>query len=212
MILGVIPARGGSKGIPRKNLKMIAGKPLIVWSIEAAKRSKKMDRFVVSTEDAEIAEVSKKAGAEVLWRPKELADDGATTIAVLQHIVRQEKPDTLVLLQPTSPIRIGGIIDKAIERFFAGGADTVATGFTTYQYEWGTMDNVPRQKMKGWFYDDGNVYVHKTPHLAAGHWYGEKREQMIIPDHSNYEIDNETQFWAVEAIMLKLIERHGSLD
>ncbi|MEK7382412.1 MAG: acylneuraminate cytidylyltransferase family protein, partial [Elusimicrobiota bacterium] len=81
-----------------------------------------------------------------------------------------------------------------------------------YQYEWGTMDNVPRQKMKGWFYDDGNVYVHKTPHLAEGHWYGAKRETMVIPDHANYEIDNVTQFWAVEAIMLRLIERHGSLD
>src|SRR5579863_8179754 len=102
MILGIIPARGGSKGIPRKNLKLIAGKPMVVWSIEAAKRSKKLDLFVVSTEDKEIAAVSEKAGAEVLWRPTELAQDGTTTSAVLQHIVKQEKPETLVLLQPTS--------------------------------------------------------------------------------------------------------------
>ncbi|MCX5796520.1 MAG: acylneuraminate cytidylyltransferase family protein [Elusimicrobia bacterium] len=212
MILGVIPARGGSKGIPRKNLRPIAGKPLVVWSIEAARRARRLDRFVVSTEDREIAEVSQRAGAEVLWRPAELASDGATTAAVLKHIVLQEKPDHLVLLQPTSPVRIGGLIDRAIERFFASGADTLATGFTTYQYEWGTMDNVPRQQMKGWFYDDGNVYVHKAAHLGEGRWFGARREPLVIEDHYNYEIDNETQFWAVEAIMLHLIERHGSLD
>lgn len=212
MILGVIPARGGSKGIPRKNLRLIAGKPLIVWSIEAAQRSKLLNRFVVSTEDEEIAAISQRAGAEVLWRPAELASDGATTAAVLQHIVRQENPDTLVLLQPTSPVRIGGLIDRAITQFFTSGADTLGTGFITYQYEWGTMDNVPRQQMKGWFYDDGNVYVHKTAHLREGHWFGAKREPMVIADHYNYEIDNETQFWAIEAIMLHLIDRHGSLD
>lgn len=212
MILGLIPARGGSKGIPRKNLRMIAGKPLVVWSIEAAKRSKKLDRFAVSTEDAEIAEVSKRAGAEVLWRPPELATDGATTCALLKHIAVTENPDHLVVLQPTSPVRIHGLIDRAIERFFASGADTLATGFTTFQYEWGTMDNVPRQQMKGWFYDDGNVYVHGAAHLRQGRWFGDKREAMVIEDQYNYEIDNEVQLWAVEAIMLKLIERHGSLD
>ncbi|MBI3298565.1 MAG: acylneuraminate cytidylyltransferase family protein [Elusimicrobia bacterium] len=212
MILAVIPARGGSKGIPRKNLKPIAGKPLIVWSIEAAKRAKRLDRVVVSTEDPEIAAVSRAAGAEVLDRPAELATDGATTAAVLQHAVKTLQPDTLVLLQPTSPIRVGGIIDDAVARFLASGADTLATGFTSYQYEWGTMGNVPRQQMKGWFYDDGNVYVHKTAHLHEGRWFGDKREPMLLEDYHNMEIDSEAQFWAVEAIMLKLLERRGSLD
>lgn len=211
MILAVIPARGGSKGIPRKNLKLIAGKPLIVWSIEAAKRAQRLDRVVVSTEDPEIAAVSRAAGAEVLDRPRDLATDGATTAAVLQHTVQTLKPDTLVLLQPTSPIRIGGIIDAAVARFTASGADTLATGFTSYQYEWGTMGNVPRQQMKGWFYDDGNVYVHKAAHLHEGRWFGDKREPMLLEDYHNMEIDSEAQFWAVEAIILKLIERHGSL-
>ena len=212
MIAAVIPARGGSKGIPRKNLRMIAGKPLIVWSIEAAKRSKKLDRFFVSTEDEEIAAVSKKHGAEVVLRPLELASDKARTSELLQHIAKTEKLDHLVLLQPTSPIRIGGLIDRAIDKFMASGADTLATGFTTFQYEWGTMDNLPRQQMKGWFYDDGNVYVHKTAHLKEGRWFGAAREPMVTPDHYNYEIDNETQLWAVESIMLHLIEKHGSLD
>jgi len=212
MILGVIPARGGSKGVPRKNIRPIAGKPLIVWSIEAAKRSELLDRFVVSTEDPEIASLSRKAGAEVLPRPPELASDGATTLAVLQHVVETLKPETIVLLQPTSPIRIHGLIDKALERYHTSGADTLATGFTSYEYEWGTMGNVPRQKMKGWFYDDGCVAVHSAEDLRAGRWYGAKREAMLVEDCYNMEIDTETQFWAVEAIMKKLIERHGSLD
>ena len=84
MILGVIPARGGSKEIPRKNVKQINGKPLIAWTIEAAKESKIIDRYVVSTEDDEIAAVSREYGAEVIERPPELATDEATTLSVLQ--------------------------------------------------------------------------------------------------------------------------------
>src|SRR4051812_20547181 len=110
--LGVIPARGGSKGIPRKNIKMIAGKPLIAWTIEAAKKSKLMDRFVVSTEDAEIAQIARKYGADVLDRPKSLATDTATGISVIQHAVSVFDPKNVVLLQPTSPIRSKGLIDQ----------------------------------------------------------------------------------------------------
>ena len=76
-----IPARGGSEGIPKKNIKQICGKPLIAWTIEAAKKSKLLDRFVVSTEDKEIAEISEKCGAEVIERPRELATDEATTFS-----------------------------------------------------------------------------------------------------------------------------------
>jgi len=85
MILGVIPARGGSKGIPRKNIRMIAGKPLIAWTIEAALKAKLLDRLVVSTEDREIARIAGDRGAEVIGRPAELASDEATTLSVLQH-------------------------------------------------------------------------------------------------------------------------------
>ncbi|MEA3494002.1 MAG: acylneuraminate cytidylyltransferase family protein, partial [Candidatus Margulisiibacteriota bacterium] len=138
MILGIIPARGGSKGIPRKNIKMIAGKPLIVWTIEAAKRSKLMDRFVVSTEDPEIAKIAREHGAEVVIRPAELATDEATTISALQHVLSQIDAKTVVLLQPTSPVREKGLIDRCIERFNETKVDNLATGFICKFMEYGS--------------------------------------------------------------------------
>ncbi|MCL5962259.1 MAG: acylneuraminate cytidylyltransferase family protein, partial [Chloroflexi bacterium] len=87
MILGVTPARGGSKGIPRKNIREMCGRPLIAWTIEAAVRSRLLDDYVVSTEDAEIAAVAESYGVRVLARPLELAQDESTTLSVLQHVL-----------------------------------------------------------------------------------------------------------------------------
>ena len=87
MILGIIPARGGSKGLKRKNIKKLCGKPLLEWSIEAAKESMLLDRFVVSTEDPEIESISKKAGAEVIHRPKYLSSDTAIITDVMKHVL-----------------------------------------------------------------------------------------------------------------------------
>jgi CMP-N-acetylneuraminic acid synthetase len=209
--LGVIPARGGSKGVPRKNLRPLLGRPLLAWSIDAARNAKGLDRFVVSTEDAEIADVARREGAEVLPRPAELATDSATTKAVLQHVVEALNPDELVVLQPTSPVRVGHLVDRAIERFVASGADTLATGFMSFHYEWTTMDNIPRQQMTGFFYDDGNVYVHKAGYLRKGRYWGDRRERMVIEHHHNHEIDDELDFVIAEAIMRHLLERRGSL-
>ena len=122
-ILGIIPARGGSKGIKRKNLKEILGKPLVAYSIEAGLNSKLITRVVVSTEDNEIMEVSKKFGAEVIKRPDELSKDETKTAPVMAHVLDElekegYKPDYVVLLQPTSPERNGKFLDKALEFFF----------------------------------------------------------------------------------------------
>ena len=117
MILGVIPARGGSKGLPGKNILDLLGRPLIAWSIDAANNSKLIDRFIVSTEDDAIAEIVHIEGAEVLYRPESLARDDTTTVQVLQHVLESIPADIVVLLQPTSPIRTGRIIDQAIQRF-----------------------------------------------------------------------------------------------
>ncbi|MEK6900492.1 MAG: acylneuraminate cytidylyltransferase family protein, partial [Nanoarchaeota archaeon] len=118
-IVAIIPARGGSKRIPRKNIKLLAGKPLIAYTIEAAKRSASLDRIFVSTEDEEIAKVASYYGAEIIKRPDILATDNATTESVLCHAVNNlEKegyfPELVVLLQPTSPLRGSYIIDKAV--------------------------------------------------------------------------------------------------
>ena len=122
-ILGIIPARGGSKGIKRKNLKEILGKPLVAYSIEAGLNSKLITKVVVSTEDSEIKEISLKYGAEVIDRPIELAKDETKTAPVMKHVLNElekdgYKPNYVVLLQPTSPQRNSEFLDKALEFFF----------------------------------------------------------------------------------------------
>ena len=133
-VLAIIPARGGSKGIPRKNLRELAGKPLIVWTIEAALAAGSLDRVVVSTDDEEIAEVSRLAGVDVLMRPEELAADDTPTLPVLQDVVarleREEgyRPDAVMTLQPTSPLRQARHIDEAIALFNAdANADSLVS-------------------------------------------------------------------------------------
>ena len=119
-ILALIPARGGSKGLPGKNLKSLAGKPLIVWSIEQALASKTIDRLIVSTEDEEIASVSRRHGADVPFlRPVELATDMALVGSAIIHAVQTlqsmgEHYDIVMLLECTSPVRYPGDIDRAI--------------------------------------------------------------------------------------------------
>lgn len=116
-ILCLIPARGGSKEILRKNIKLLSGKPLIAWTINAAKQSKYIDEVVVSTDDIEIAEIAKQYGAKVPFlRPNELATDEASSIEVASHALKHLPGfDWLLLLQPTSPLRTASDIDDIIK-------------------------------------------------------------------------------------------------
>src|SRR3989338_7151887 len=130
-ILGIIPARGGSKSVPRKNIKELGGKPLIGWTIDAAKASGVLDRIILTTDDNEIAGVGKQSGVEVpFMRPKELAEDKTPTLPVLQHAVEWLKeheryyPDAVMLLQPTAPFRQAEHIEDAVTLFEQSGADS----------------------------------------------------------------------------------------
>jgi len=200
-ILGVIPARGGSKGVPRKNIRPIAGKPLLAWTVEAAAKSKLMTRFVVSTEDDEIAAVARRYGAEVLDRPKELATDEATTLSVLQHVLTHIPADIVVLLQATSPIRDHDLIDRCINHFLETRADSLATGFVCKFTEYG-KNELRRQDIPGFFYDDGNVYVMRAELLRAGNRYGARIEKVFLDREQSIEIDDEFDFWLAEQILL----------
>ena len=193
MILGLIPARGGSKGVPGKNIKMIHGKPLIVWSIEKALRSNKLDKVVVSTDSDEIAEISRNAGAIVLKRPDDLATDTASTQDVMVHALNNFPADILVLLQPTSPYRSDGLIDECIDEFIEGKYDSLATGFMCDYKEYG-KNTLPRQQIQGFFYDDGNVYVIKAENILNGDRYGKKIGRKFISRYENAEIDDEYDF------------------
>lgn len=199
-ILGVTPARGGSKGLPGKNIKLLNGKPLIAWTIEAARASKFLARYIVSTEDRQIADVARSYGADIFERPVELASDEASTLSVLQHALSLVPTDTVVLLQATSPIRNPDLIDQCIERFLETGADSLATGFICKYVEYGKND-LRRQDIPGFFYDDGNVYVMQADLVRKGDRYGTKIERMVVDREQNIEIDDEFDFWLAEQVL-----------
>ena len=200
MIIGVTPARGGSKGVPRKNIRPLCGKPLIAWTIEAAKRARLLDEYVVSTEDAEIAQVAEEWGARVIWRPASLATDEADTLPVLQHVLTHVPADTVVLLQATCPVRDPDLIDRCIQRFLNTQADSLATGFICKYVEYGKND-LRRQDIAGFFYDDGNIYVMKAELVRRGDRYGESIERVLLDREQNVEIDDEFDFWLAEQIL-----------
>ncbi len=202
MILGITPARRGSKGILQKNIKTIAGKPLIAWTLEAAKKSRLIDRYLVSTEDKEIVKISKKYEVEVLDRPPELATDESSTLSVLQYVIKQIPCEIVVLLQATSPVRRPGLIDECIKEFKDNNYDSLATGFVCKYTEYGQND-LRRQDIPGFFYDDGNIYVIKASFLKKGNRYGKKLGRKITSGWENVEIDNEFDFWLAEKILLE---------
>jgi CMP-N,N'-diacetyllegionaminic acid synthase len=185
-VLGLIPARGGSKGIPGKNIKLLAGKPLLVYTAEAALAAKGLTKIVLSTDDPVIAEVGRKAGLEVPFlRPVELGRDDTPTLPVVQHAIRWfdkqgEHFDAVCLLQPTNPFRRPATITACIELLEKSGADSVVTILPVpdeYNPHWvyfmdeedclrlstGESEPMPRrQALPPAFHREGSVYVART--------------------------------------------------
>jgi CMP-N-acetylneuraminic acid synthetase len=169
-VVAIIPARGGSKGIPRKNIKLLAGKPMIAYCIEAALAAG-VDRVIVSTEDAEIAEVAQKYGAEVPWlRPLELAADDVPTLPVLQHALGELQkeayvPDYVLLMYPTSPLLTTQRIREAVALAEATNADSIVSGTYDKGHYWNEdggvwkrffpLDLANRQQSKPLFKENG---------------------------------------------------------
>lgn len=178
-ILSIIPARGGSKGIPLKNLIMIGKKPLIYYTISASLKSK-INRTIVSTDNLEISKVAKKYGAEVMIRPKKLANDKSQIEPVmkqiLEYLYKNENyiPDLVVLLQNTSPLRNSKHIDDSISFLKKNKLDSVLSGYVSHSLIWqvknkiGTPNNYDplkrqnRQDMKNQFVENGAIYITKN--------------------------------------------------
>ena len=200
--LAFIPARGGSKGIPNKNIKTILGKPLINYSIESAKKSHKIDHVVVSTDCENIAEISKKSGVEVLFRPESVSNDESKTIDVLKfHFEFLKSYDLVVILQPTSPLRPKELIDECIDEFIKGDYSNLATGYYCKYQEFGSHNNLRRQDIKGFFYDDGSLYI-LTPSLIENNlWSGNKIKRIINKKEFSFEIDDEVDFLILENLL-----------
>ena len=221
-IISVIPARGGSKTIPKKNIRLLCGKPLIAYSIDVSLKSKYIDRTIVSTDDKEIAKVAERLGAEVIIRPKELATDGAPTEPVLQHVIdylaRKEgyETDILVLLQPTCPLRTAKDIDKAIDILIKNNADSVVSVFRDYYYSWfgdigrdGTFrpnydykGRPLRQKIQPKYHEIGSIYVMTSKLLKEQkNRMGGKMFPYVINKKLALDINDEFDFWLIEEMI-----------
>ncbi len=193
-ILAVIPARGGSKGVPRKNVRPLGGKPLIAWTIDAANKSRYIDRLILSSEDEEIISMARKCGCEVPFvRPAELSADDTPGIAPVLHAVRalEEEYDYLVLLQPTSPFRQAEDIDGAIRRCIESKADSCVSvtesekhpAWMFYLTDSGRLTPVfntageatHRQQLEPVYALNGAVYVVDIQTLL-------EREKLFFPD------------------------------
>jgi len=218
--VAIIPARGGSKGVPRKNIKLLAGKPLIAYSIEAGLKAKNVDRVFVSTEDEEIRNISLEYGAEVIDRQEELATDTAATEPVLQQAVSYlEKvegysPDLVVLLQPTSPLRKENDIDKAISKLIEEKADSLLSVFHGSRFVWkpkndGSFEPLnydyrkrPRHQEMQIYTENGSIYVTKRDILMNENCrLGGKVAAYVMAFEDSFEIDAIVDFWIIEEIM-----------
>lgn len=228
-ILGVIPARGRSKGIPRKNMVPIMGKPLIGYTIEAALQSKRLSSVIVSTDDEEIAEVSRNLGVKVPFlRPAELAVDSALSLPVMQHAVcemeRMEKIlyDVVVMLQPTVPLRLSADIDAAIELLIETGADSVISVGDVGAYhplrmkrvvgnkrlinyiDQGIEDMRPRQELPPVYIRNGSLYITRRDVMVNDNSFtGKDCRAYIMPDGRSVNIDTEFDLVLAEYLLKK---------
>ena len=215
MIVSVIPARGGSKAIPKKNVIPFLDKPLITYTIEQSRRSELVKKTYVSTDDDHIAEVSRNAGAKVIDRPPELATDTSSTEEALFHALETmtEKPDIVVLLQCTSPLRREDDIDDAIHLVSEGPYDSALSCSEDHSFYWeqdeGTAipinynpaDRQRRQELDRWFQENGSIYVMTREILEREHCrLGGDIGIYEMPREMSFEIDTPEDYRIVEAI------------
>ena len=218
-VLGVIPARGGSKGVPGKNIKPLAGIPLIAYTIRASINSKYLTRVIISTDNEEIANISQKYGGEVPFlRPPDLATDNANAIPVIQHaLTTLEKNedaviyDFVVMLQPTSPFRTEKDIDGAIKLLDQTGADSVISVVDVCSHHPARMkylegnklidpplaesyENQPRQELISMYIRNGAIYATRKDVLMDGSFKGHDCRGWIMPPERSLNIDTEMDF------------------
>jgi len=152
-IIAIIPARGGSKGIPKKNIKKLAGKPLIYYTISEVKKSKFISKIIVSTDSKQIEKIAKNLGSETIIRPKKLAKDNSSSLDVVQHVIKNLESlhyfdvDIVIVLQPTSPLRTVTDIDSAIKLFLNSKCDSVI-GMTEVTHPPEFMYRLTKKKIK----------------------------------------------------------------
>ena len=228
-ILSIIPARGGSKGVPGKNIKLLGDLPLLAYTAQSALASKLLTKVILSTDCPSIAAVAKQCAIEVPFlRPETLAADTASSIAVVQHAVsylenQGEFFDAVCLLQPTSPFRPKGFIDKAIQKFIQDGADALVSVLPVpheFNPHWVFEPNEKgllqiatgdkeiikrRQDLPQAFFRDGSIYITKTSVIKEGSFYG--TELSYLENHPDFYVNIDTlEDWEKATAKLPLIK------
>lgn len=226
--LAIIPARGSSKGIPRKNVRPLAGKPLIVHTLEQARASRSISRVVVSTDDAEIAAVARQYHADVVWRPAEISGDNASSELALLHTLdalrRDEgyEPDLLVFLQCTSPLTLAEDIDGTVQALLEARADTALAVTPFHYFLWCTdpqsdaiginhdkQVRLLRQQREPQYRETGAVYVMRVEGFRqAQHRFFGRTAMYVTPPERCLEIDDPVDFQVAE-VLLRERQRHN---
>jgi CMP-N,N'-diacetyllegionaminic acid synthase len=223
--LAIIPARGGSKGIPDKNLAELGGQPLIAWSIAAAKACSRIDRVIVSTDEPRIAEAARAAGAETPFlRPAEISGDAATSLDAVNHTLTHLSdqdgyaPDVVALLQPTSPFRSGQDLKEALDRLERDNADSLISltqiklhpaffkSLTPEGIIQPLLDRsaagLPRQALPPVYAPNGAIYLVKHAILqAGGDWNSGRCIGYVMPPERSIDIDEP---WELELARLQV--------
>ena len=226
-VLGLIPARGGSKGVPRKNICLLGGRPLLAYTAQAALAARRLSRVILSTEDPEVADVGRQCGLEVPFvRPGDLAQDATASLAVVQHALRWlelrgERYDAVCLLEPTAPLRCVDEIDGCVALCQESGADAVVTvrrvpdefnpHWTYVAGEDGylrlsTGERTPvtrRQALPPAYYRDGSVYVTRRDTVLDGNsLYGERLVGYVVESGPWVNIDTPADWERAEELIV----------
>jgi YrbI family 3-deoxy-D-manno-octulosonate 8-phosphate phosphatase len=222
--VAIIPARGGSKGIPHKNISRVAGKPLLAYTIEHAQHTPAIDRVVVSTDAPEIGTVATRCGAEVVWRPTEISGDTSSSELALLHaldeLVRRDnyRPDLVVMLQPTSPIRQRHDVQRAIETLLAEEADSLFSACTLHGFVWRRPRNGSGSELTSVSYDytarqmrqdcpedlleNGSIYVTRHELLrATGNRLGGRIAVYRMDPLDSLQVDDPSDLLAIERLL-----------
>ncbi len=223
-IISIIPARGGSKGLPNKNKRQFLGHPLVAHSIMYSQASKIISNTYVTSDDQEILELSREYGASIIERPSNISGDIATTESAIEHALSQidPKPDAIVLLQPTSPLRPEDSLDIALNKFSEQQNDSLLSLSATHNFFWKVSNNDTnaeydfmnrpmRQNMKSEdirYIENGSLYIFKTDHfLKYKNRLGGNIGHIIFDEEYSKEIDTELDFLYLESIGKKLLNR-----
>ena len=224
-ILSIIPARGGSKGIPGKNLTLLNDKPLLEYSISASIYSKYISKTILSTDDKQIEKFGKKFPIDIIERPKTLATDEAPLDKTIEHTLDYLKeteefiPNVIVLLQNTSPLRTTEHIDDALELFFSKDYDSLLSVYKSHKFIWKLSKDIAkpqnydpanrpnRQDFEEEFIENGAIYITKYNSFKKTHCrVSDKIGLYVMPEEASLEIDSPDDLFLAEQLLNKKVK------